>query len=94
MSAVGVNSAAEQLEKARTIIAEVSLPVEVAKIDLDTGTDFAGEPALWVFVHIQQDVRLDRQQVKKLTQFTRELQAKIIDAGLTLFPYTSLEQAA
>ena len=76
-----------QLDKAKKAVAEVCLPPEIESLTVSLGPDSIGLPSLWLQLHV-------KKEVQRLTQFAREVQSAIIDKGITLFPYTSLEQAA
>lgn len=82
------------LDKAREIVSQIQLPPEVTRIELKTGPDHYGTPSLWVSLFVTPGLEADRNTVKRLTDFGREVQARVIDGGVSLFPYTSLKEAA
>ena len=90
----GQSAVDEQLKKAREIVSELALAPEVLSIGVSSGPDSTGEPSLWVSLNVSRDLQADKEQVKRLTSFARAVQGKLIDGGITLFPYTRLEQAA
>ena len=83
-----------QLDKAKKAVAEVCLPPEIESLTVSLGPDSIGLPSLWLQLHVKKEVQPNKEEVQRLTQFAREVQSAIIDKGITLFPYTSLEQAA
>ena len=82
------------LERARQIVAMIPLPAEVVDIVLRKGRDWYGEAALWADIHVRNGIEPDRDTVKRLTDFSSDVQARLIEGGVTVFPYTNLEQAA
>jgi hypothetical protein len=94
MDTVGNNELERQLSEAKRTVAQVQLPPEVESLTISIGSDAAGEPSLWLQLHVKKEVQANREEVKRLTQFARDVQSTLINAGITLFPYTSLEQAA
>ncbi len=82
------------LDRAREIVSGIQLPPEVSGIDLKTGPDHYGTPSLWLSLLVRSGIEADRNTVKRLTDFGREVQSRVIDGGVTLFPYTSLKEAA
>lgn len=88
------HEALTDLDKAREIVSGIQLLPEVASIELKMGPDHYGTLSLWILLLVRSDVDADRNTVKRLTDFGREVQARVIDGGVTLFPYTSLKEAA
>lgn len=82
------------LDMARDILSRVQLPPEVTAIDLEVGPDHYGTSSLWLFFRIRPGLEADRATIKRLTDFSRQVQAQVIEGGVSLFPYTSLEDAA
>lgn len=83
-----------QKDQAQNILRRLQLPPEISDIDVRLGTDTSGEPALWLVFHVRPGIETGKSEVEKLTRFTYEVQSKIFDDGILLFPYTVLEQAA
>lgn len=93
MDTVERNTEAE-LEKAREIVATIPLPPEITGIDVRSGNDLYGDPALWLTLHVRDELEPDRDLVARLTHFGQDVQGRVISGGVTLFPFTSLDQAA
>ncbi len=83
VDAADQNSQAE-LEKARFILTQLQLPPEVTNIELRTGPDLYGNTSLWVDLHVRSDVQLDRETVRRLTNFGDDVQSRVIDGGVSL----------
>jgi hypothetical protein len=94
METLDSNSVYIQLSKAQEVLDAIPLIPEVEKLSVKVGPDSYGESALWLQIHVRADISGTPDQIERLTEFGREVQAKIFDKGITLFPYTSMEQAA
>jgi hypothetical protein len=94
METLDSNSVYIQLAKAEEILKAIPLIPEVERLSVKVGPDSYGESALWLQIHVRADVSGTPDQIKRLTDFGREVQSKIFDNGVTLYPYTSLEQPA
>jgi hypothetical protein len=94
MSMAVLSEAGVQLEfdRAREIVATLSLPDEILSVDVTLGKDLYADDALWLNFHVKPKVKPDRLTIKRLTRFTQDVQSKIIEAGVSLFPFTQLEQ--
>ena len=93
MEAVDHDTEAE-LEKAREIVSTIDLPPEITGIDIRSGTDLFGGPALWLALHVRDELEPDRDLVARLTDFGQDGQDRVVSGGVTLFPFTPLDQAA
>ena len=87
-------SAEEQEIRAKGLIAAVTLPAGVTAIDVHLGPNHYGEASLWLQVQVRGELHPDRSEIERLTRFTTDLQDLVFRSGITLFPYTTLEQAA
>jgi hypothetical protein len=94
MDALIDNDVDKQLAGAKRAVAQLLLPPEVESLTVSVGADAAGEPSLWLQLHVKKEVQPNAEEVQRLTKFARDAQSAVFDAGITLFPYTSLEQAA
>jgi hypothetical protein len=85
-----------QLEKraAEQIIAETPLMDGLESITVELGDDHTGEPAMWLVCYMRPDLKVDDSWLRRLNEYSNRLGLKIIDSGLTRFPYTRLRRAA
>jgi len=81
-------------EKAEQIIAETPLMDGIERITVELGDDHTGDPAMWLVFHMRRDLEPDDQWLRRLNEYSGQLGLKIIDSGLTRFPYTRLRHAA
>jgi hypothetical protein len=87
-------SAELEEEKARQLVAEVSLPPEIVKVDIRSGNDWSGDPALWVTLWVRDDLEFSQQIADRLNNAAKEVRFKLIGAQFSRFPYITLDQAA
>ncbi len=85
-----------QLEKraAEQIIADTPLMDGLESISVELGDDHTGDPAMWLVCYMQPDLKVDDSWLRRLNEYSNRLGLKIIDSGLTRFPYTRLRRAA
>lgn len=63
----------------------VTLPPEVERILIEVGNDWMGDPAVFFWVIVHDDMA---QNFALLTQIQRSVDAAIFQSGLNLQPYT------
>jgi hypothetical protein len=85
-----------QLEKraAERIIADTPLMDGLESITVELGDDHTGDPAMWLVCYMRPDLKVDDSWLRRLNEYSNRLGLKIIDSGLTRFPYTRLRRAA
>lgn len=81
-------------EKAEQIIADTPLMDGIESISVELGDDHSGDAAMWLVFHMRQDLQADDSWLKRLNVYSQQLGIRIIDSGLTRFPYTRLRRAA
>lgn len=80
--------------RAKAVVKAVHLPPEIGRVTYRTGSDSTGDPALWVVLWINKDVHFDPPIADLLHKAAEEVQWKMMEAGLSRFPYITLDQAA
>ncbi|MES2392183.1 MAG: hypothetical protein V4555_11120 [Acidobacteriota bacterium] len=85
-----------QLEKAKAeqIIAETPLMDGINGVTVELGEDHTGDPAMWLIFQMQPGVNPTDVWLQRFNEFSGKLGLKLIDSGLTRFPYTRLRNAA
>lgn len=91
---MGVSSANLDIEKAREILKTLALPPEISAVRAEYGEDSSGSTALWIIVRLAAGAVAKRSDVKKITDFTGDVQTQLLHSGIELFPYVKLEDAA
>jgi hypothetical protein len=81
-------------EMADELLAKLELPPEVVRISTDLGTDTSGDDAIFVHLHIARDAINQKYMVRKLANFSEQVQILLLGSGITRFPYVYIEEAA
>jgi hypothetical protein len=81
-------------EKAEQIVADTPLMDGIESITVELGEDHTGDPAMWLIFLMNRDVRPDNNWYDRFNEFSHQLGMRIIQSGLTRFPYTRLRPAA
>lgn len=86
----------DQIEKetAEQIIAATPLMNGVERITVELGDDHSGDPAMWLIFHLEAGLNADEPWLIRFNEFSGLLGQRMIDSGLTRFPYTRLRNAA
>jgi hypothetical protein len=63
------------------------LPAAVKGIELEFGEDSTGDPAVWIWLLVDDDVAPSAAKLDELGRFQRGLLSDSIDAGLSHWPY-------
>jgi hypothetical protein len=62
-------------------------PAAVKGYELEFGEDSTGDPAVWIWLAIDDDVRPSAEKIQELGEFRRDVQSAILDAHLSRWPY-------
>lgn len=62
-------------------------PPAVKGYKLEFGEDSTGDPAVWIWLAIDDDVRPSAEKIHALGEFRRDVQSAILDAHLSRWPY-------
>jgi hypothetical protein len=81
-------------EKAEQIIADTPLMEGIESVSVELGDDHTGDPAMWLVFNLRPDLDATEQWHKRFSEYSREIDMRIIHSGLTRFPYTRLKRAA
>ena len=81
-------------QKAEQIIAGTPLMDGIESISVELGDDQSGDPAMWLVFHLKHDLKADDHWLERFNNYSGQIDMKIIQSGLTRFPYTRLRQAA
>jgi hypothetical protein len=85
--------ATETLDLARSVLSGLDRPAEIQDVTIEVGPDHQGEMALWFALKIKKNTKDSPRLVRSIGEFTRQLQAKVFESGIGLFPYISVEEA-
>jgi hypothetical protein len=79
-------------EEARTIEAIVKAqpwPGAIKAYEVAFGVDSTGDPAVRVWLDVDDDVSPSEAKIKELSRFGRDLETSLVEAGLSHWPYVS-----
>lgn len=88
------DTALAEKQQAQQLISSMKLMSELQEVNVETGSDWTGDPALYLTFRMKHDVNIDTELIKRFNMFAGEVQTKLLHSGIRRFPYTLLEQAA
>ena len=93
MAIIEANDLIEK-QKAEQFIAETPMMDGIVNARVELGEDQTGDPAMWLVFSLRPDLEFDRKTARRFIEYAAVIQTKILQSGLTRFPYTRLEHAA
>ncbi len=81
-------------EKVQTVLARLTLPPELDRVETSYGADYTGDPAVFLTFFLKPDVRVEREEIRPLSRFISGVARELLNAEVGGFPYTRLEEAA
>jgi hypothetical protein len=81
-------------DKVREILARFVLPDEVERVETTYRDDHTGDPSVFLTFYVKHDVKISREDIKRLSEFLMTITGALVNADIGGFPYTRLEQAA
>lgn len=91
---IAEDTALAEKQQAQQLISSMKLMSELQEVHVETGSDWTGDPALYLTFRMKHDVDIDTELIKRFTKFAGEVQTRLLHSGIRRFPYTRLEQAA
>ena len=86
--------AQEDIAEAERLIADVPLIPELEYTRVELYTDHTGDPSFQIVLRIRSGVDPDPEFIKRLVDFIKSIQIRILHSNLQRFPYTRVEEAA
>jgi hypothetical protein len=77
----------------RRILEKWTLPSNVHGFDVDFGEDSAGDPAVWIWLMVDDEAQPSDQSIARLAHFVREVRSDLLRAGLRYWPYVRFRPA-
>lgn len=81
-------------QAAEAIIATTQPFTGVENIRVELGEDHSGDPSMWLVFRLRHDLQADEDWVKSFSTYSTDLTLKLLQSGLTRFPYRRMERAA
>ena len=79
---------------AEKIVKGLTLPSEIRRVEVRSGKDWSGDPALWVVLWVARDLPFTEAKAEMLNKAAEEVQTKLMKEHFSHFPYVTLDQAA
>jgi hypothetical protein len=87
-------SATEEAQKVREVLEGVDFPPGVVTWEYEIGADATGDPAVWIWLFVDEDV-VQRKEVSRVTTAVREkIRDALAAAGIRRWPYVRVRTAA
>jgi hypothetical protein len=81
----------EQEEAAiRRIVEGTAWPDDVKGYDVEFGSDWEGDPAVYIWFLLDDDLRPSEQKVERVGDFRRAIRRALLDAELSHWPFVRL----
>ncbi len=68
-----------------------ALPRSVHGVTFRLGENWQGEPAMWIVVQADDDLKPSKKKLETLQAFTDEIRQLIFASGITRWPYVDIE---
>jgi hypothetical protein len=78
----------------RGIVNKWQIPANVRAVDFDFGEDSTGDPAVWIWLTVDDELQPSRQSIAGLSQFVTDIRSDLLRAGLRHWPYVRFRPAA
>jgi hypothetical protein len=77
----------------RGILDKWRLPSNVHGVDFDFGEDSTGDPAVWIWLTVEDESQPSPKSIEGLTRFVTEVRSDLLRAGLRHWPYVRFRPA-
>jgi hypothetical protein len=74
----------------RRIVDGMSWPEDVKGYDVEFGSDWEGDPAVYVWFLIDDDLRPSEEKLERVGNFRRAVERALLDAELSHWPFVRL----
>ena len=78
----------------RGILDKWQLPSNVRGTDLEFGEDSNGEPAVWIWLTVDDELKPSDESIVGLNWFVTNVRSELLRAGLHYWPYVRFRPAA
>ncbi len=79
---------------AKEILDQQPLPPEIAAVTIEMKEDYSGVPALYLSFQVQRQLKLEDDQILRLSRYMLAVQDRMLRSGISRFPYASLGRSA
>jgi hypothetical protein len=78
----------------RDVVGKWHLPSNVRGFDIEFGEDASGDPAVWIWLTIEDELQPSAQSISSLNSFVTNVRSDLLRRGLTHWPYVRYRHAA
>jgi hypothetical protein len=82
-----------EAEIVRGVLAKWEAPANVREVDFDFGEDSTGDPAVWIWLTVDDDPQPSRQSIVDLSRFVTDIRRDLLSADLLHWPYVRFRAA-
>jgi hypothetical protein len=84
----------DEAKKIREVILKRPLPESVRSFRMDFGTDSTGDPAVTIWLIVDDDPNPPKRTLDQVSRFVRETENDLMDLGLRHWPYIRFSPAS
>lgn len=74
----------------RDVISNIQLPEDVLAVDFSFSEDSTGMPAVWINLHVLEDLRPSTTKIRKLSRLMLHISQQLLDKNIESWPYVNL----
>lgn len=86
--------ASREAKIVRDVVRKWHLPSNVRGFDVEFGEDSSGDPAVWIWLTIKDELKPSAQSISNLNDFVTKVRSDLLRRGLTHWPYVRYRRAA
>ena len=76
------------------IVRKWRLPPNVRRFDVEFGEDSTGDPAVWIWLLVDDELSPSSQSISRMERFVTDVRSELLRKGLRHWPYFRLRAAA
>jgi len=84
----------DEKEKVRQILASLTLPPEIERVEVQFADDSTGAPSMYLSFLVEPEAKLTKESLPRLSKFMSTVAYEFLQSGFPRFPYVSLDEAA
>jgi hypothetical protein len=75
------------------ILAKWKRPSNVRDVSFEFGEDSTGDPAVWIWLTVDDELQPSNQSISGLNRFVTDVRSDLLRAGLSYWPYVRFRAA-
>ncbi len=81
-------------QRAEDLVASAPKMPGIDHVSVDLGSSWTGDPSLYLTFYLQSDVLVDDAFASRFVDYSASIIDKILQSGISRFPYTHVKRAA